>query len=224
MTGPDLILYGGNVITVDPALHIAEAVAITADRITAIGTSSDVRRLAGTDTRLVDLRGRTVVPGLVDAHAHMDREGLKSLFPSLAGARSIDDVLQRIETLVKAAAPGDWIVTLPLVSIANSARHRAAVGWDTDRKGSGRRADMLHDWASDAVLSPLGIGFTSASCRAYMTMNGVISASVSAVSSQQVAKVTCTPHVIVPLGSAPIAIALVESSASRTAGTTIRNL
>jgi hypothetical protein len=181
-------------------------------------------------------------------------------------------VLQRIETLVKAAAPGDWIVTmplgdppyyfdvpgslrekrfptrrdldrvaprnlvyiraiwgywrhtLPLVSIANSARHRAAVGWDTDRKGSGRRADMLHDSASDAVLSPLGIGFTSASCRAYMTMNGVISASVSAVSSQQVAKVTCTPHVIVPLGSAPLAIALVESSASRIAGTTIRNL
>jgi predicted amidohydrolase YtcJ len=89
MTGPDLILYGENVITVDPALHIAEAVAITADRITAISTSSDVRRLAGTDTRLVDLRGRTVVPGLVDAHAHMDREGLKSLFPSLpAHARS----------------------------------------------------------------------------------------------------------------------------------------
>ena len=114
MTGPDLILYGGNVITVDPALHIAEAVAITVDRITAVGNTSDVRRLAGTDTRLVDLRGRTVVPGLVDAHAHMDREGLKSLFPSLAGARSIDDVLQRIETLVKAAAPGDWIVTMPL--------------------------------------------------------------------------------------------------------------
>jgi predicted amidohydrolase YtcJ len=114
MTEPDLILYGGNVITVDPALRIAEAVAITADRITAVGTSSDIRRLAGTDTRRVDLHGRAVVPGLVDAHAHMDREGLKSLFPSLGGARSIDDVLQRIETLVKAAAPDDWIVTMPL--------------------------------------------------------------------------------------------------------------
>ena len=44
----------------------------------------------------------------------MDREGLKSLYPSLAGARSIDDVLQRVEVLVKAAAPGDWIVTMPL--------------------------------------------------------------------------------------------------------------
>ena len=60
--------------------------------------------------------------------------------------------------------------------------------------------DMLHDSASDGVLRPPGMGFTSASCNAYMTMNGVISASVSAVSSQRVAKVTWTPHVMVPVG------------------------
>ncbi len=114
MIRPDMVLYGGNVVTLDSALHTAEAVAITGDRIAEVGASRDIRRLAGADTRLVDLAGRTVVPGLVDAHAHMDREGLKLLYPSLAGARSIDDVLQRIEALVKAAAPGDWIVTMPL--------------------------------------------------------------------------------------------------------------
>ncbi len=114
MTRPDLILYGGRVITLDPALRVTEAVAVTGDRISEVGVSAEVRRLAGADTRLVDLGGRAVVPGLVDAHAHMDREGLKALLPSLAGARSIDDVLQRIEALVKAAAPGDWIVTMPL--------------------------------------------------------------------------------------------------------------
>jgi len=114
MSHPDLVLFGGNIVTLDPALHVAEAVAITGDRVTEVGVSTDVRGLAGEQTRLVDLRGRTVVPGLVDAHAHMDREGLKTLYPSLAGARSIDDVLQRIEVLVKAVAPGDWIVTMPL--------------------------------------------------------------------------------------------------------------
>ncbi len=114
MNRPDLVLYGGNVVTLDPALRVAEAVAITGDRITEVGARTDLRRLVGRNTRLVDLRGRAVVPGLVDAHAHMDREGLKSLYPSLAGARSIDDVLQRIEPLVKAAEPGDWIVTMPL--------------------------------------------------------------------------------------------------------------
>jgi len=114
MIRPSLVLHGGNVITLDPVLPAAEAVAITGDRIAEVGARRDIRRLAGADTRLVDLAGRTVVPGLVDAHAHMDREGLKLLYPSLAGARSIDDVLQRIESLVKAAAPGDWIVTMPL--------------------------------------------------------------------------------------------------------------
>src|SRR4030095_6981065 len=112
MNRPDLILYGGNVVTLDDRPRAAQAVAITAERITEVGASSDIRRLAGADTRLVDLRGRTGVPGLVGAHAHSAREGLKSLSPSLAGARSIDDVLQRIEPLVKAAAPGDWIVTM----------------------------------------------------------------------------------------------------------------
>jgi len=114
MSRPSLILLGGRVVTLDPALRVTEAVAIADDRIAEVGASADVRRLASADTRLVDLQGRAVVPGLVDAHAHMDREGLKSLYPSLAGARSIDDVLQRVEVLVKAAAPGDWIVTMPL--------------------------------------------------------------------------------------------------------------
>src|SRR5262249_54449450 len=106
MIRPSLVLHGGNVITLDPAPPPAEAVAITGDRIAEVGATRDIRRLAGADTRLVDLAGRTVVPGLVDAHAHMDREGLKLLYPSLAGARSIDDVLHRLEPLLQAGAPG----------------------------------------------------------------------------------------------------------------------
>src|SRR5215467_7539900 len=54
------------------------------------------------------------VPGLIDGHAHMDREGLKLRWPSLAGARSIDDVLDVVAGLVRRAAPGEWIVTMPI--------------------------------------------------------------------------------------------------------------
>ena len=57
---------------------------------------------------------KSVVPGLIDAHAHMDREGLKDIYPSLAGARSIDDVLEMIRALVAGAEPGEWIVTMPI--------------------------------------------------------------------------------------------------------------
>ncbi|MBI2371132.1 MAG: amidohydrolase, partial [Deltaproteobacteria bacterium] len=62
----------------------------------------------------IDLGGRTVLPGLVDGHAHMDREGLKSLNPSLAGARSIGEILSIIEREVRKARPGEWIVTMPI--------------------------------------------------------------------------------------------------------------
>ncbi len=111
---PDLILSGGTVLTIDPAFRIAEAVAIAGDRILAVGRGAEIRALAGERTRLIDLAGRAVMPGLIDAHAHMDREGLKALCPSLAGARSIADVLERIDALLKAAAPGEWIVTMPI--------------------------------------------------------------------------------------------------------------
>lgn len=109
----DLILTGGKVVTLDPRSQIAEAVAIAGERIVSVGRETDMAGLAA-GARRIELGGRTVVPGLVDGHAHMDREGLKDRQPSLAGARSIDDILQIIETQVRNAAPGDWIVTMPV--------------------------------------------------------------------------------------------------------------
>ncbi|MBM4443522.1 MAG: amidohydrolase family protein, partial [Candidatus Rokubacteria bacterium] len=76
---PDLLLHGGRVITLDAQSRRAQAIALRADRILAVGADAEVLPLAGPRTRHIDLRGRTVVPGLVDAHAHLDREGLKGL-------------------------------------------------------------------------------------------------------------------------------------------------
>lgn len=111
---PDIILTGGKIVTVDPGFSIAEAVAVSGNRISAIGKSVAIGALAGVETNVIDLAGRTVIPGLNDGHAHMDREGLKSVFPSLSGARSIRDIQDRIAALVTDAAPGDWILTMPV--------------------------------------------------------------------------------------------------------------
>ncbi|MCC7487121.1 MAG: amidohydrolase [Burkholderiales bacterium] len=110
----DLILCNGKVITVDGRFRIAEAVAICADRFVAVGGDAEVRELAGPATRVVDLGGRAVVPGLIDGHAHVDREGLKLVFPSLGKVRSIADIQERIAALVRGARPGEWIVTMPI--------------------------------------------------------------------------------------------------------------
>src|SRR5216683_1482432 len=114
MPHADLALTGGKIVTLDPKSRTVPALAIRGDRIAALGTNEEIARLIGPDTRRIDLRGRLAVPGLFDGHAHMDREGLKLRWPSLAAARSIEDILQIVDGLVRGAAPGEWIVTMPI--------------------------------------------------------------------------------------------------------------
>ena len=112
----DWILGGGRILTLDPRRPRASALAIAGDRIVAVGGPGDVRAWRGRHTRVVDLRGAVVIPGLVDAHAHLDREGLKYLYPSLAGCRSITDIQARIRRLAARRPKGEWIVTMPVGS------------------------------------------------------------------------------------------------------------
>lgn len=110
----DIIVKNAKVATLDPGGRIAQAVAIAADRIQAVGSDAEIAALAGPDTRHINANGRLVVPGLIDGHAHMDREGLKDQLPSLAGCRSIADILERISELTKTRPKGEWIVTMPV--------------------------------------------------------------------------------------------------------------
>ncbi|MCK4582252.1 amidohydrolase family protein, partial [Candidatus Bathyarchaeota archaeon] len=67
----DLVLVNGKVVTMDPAESIAEAVAVKYNRIEKVGTTAEVLELKGDDTEVIDLGGRTVVPGFIDSHCHM---------------------------------------------------------------------------------------------------------------------------------------------------------
>lgn len=111
--GADVLIRNAKVITCDSSFRIARAVAVKDGRILAVG-GEELAALADTAKRVIDANGGAVMPGLIDCHAHLDREGLKDVFPSLAGCASIDDVLQRIETLVKERGSGEWIVTMPI--------------------------------------------------------------------------------------------------------------
>jgi len=110
----DLILSNAKVITVDHDFTIAQAIAIAGDRILAVGSNDALAAHTAPETRVVNLKGRTVMPGIIDGHAHMDREGLKSVYPALGPVRSIRDIQNRIAELARVTPRGEWIVTMPI--------------------------------------------------------------------------------------------------------------
>lgn len=112
----DTILYRGRVYTVDPVNSVVEAVAVKDGRFVAIGSTKDIRRLASAGTRQIDLAGRTVVPGFIDSHPHMDSVGMNEVLPSFGGVTSIDDILAILAKEVARRPPGEWIVTAPLAN------------------------------------------------------------------------------------------------------------
>ena len=110
----DTILHNAKILTVDGNDSIRQAIAISGNRIRAVGSDADILPLAGAGAKALDLRGHTVIPGIVDIHAHLDREGLKSIYPSLEGLHSIVEIQERIKELAADKTPGEWVVTMPV--------------------------------------------------------------------------------------------------------------
>jgi predicted amidohydrolase YtcJ len=111
--GPDLVLSNGKIITVDERFTIAQAVAIKGDRIVAVGTNQEMARLAGTNTRRIDLMGRAVTPGLIDNHMHLLRAGTTWLQElRFDGVESRKQAIDMLRARAKAAGPGEWVYNI----------------------------------------------------------------------------------------------------------------
>jgi len=108
----DRLLRGGHILTLAGAP--AQSIALRGEKIIAVGGDAELVQLAGPHTRITELRGRTLMPGLIDGHAHLDREGLKGLLPSVSGCKSIRELCERLRGIAAATPPGRWILTMPL--------------------------------------------------------------------------------------------------------------
>src|SRR2546425_1404298 len=107
----DTVLLNGKVLTVDPQFSIQEAIAIRDGRISAVGKTADLRKLAGPRTRVIDLQGRTVIPGLIDSHMHAIRAALSfSTEVNWIGTKSIAEARARLRDAAKTRKPGDWLI------------------------------------------------------------------------------------------------------------------
>ena len=153
----DTILIHGKILTGDAQFSIREAVAIREGKIAAVGSTSDVRRLASAQTRVIDLKGRTVIPGLIDSHMHGIRAATSfSTEVNWIGAASLTEALARISEAAHSMKSGSWLIV--------------AGGWDVKQFKERRRptqAELIaaapnnpvyvqlgYSWA---IMTPLGL-------------------------------------------------------------------
>jgi len=107
---PDLILHNGEVVTVDAKFSIRQAIAVSGDRITAVGNSDELLKLRGAGTRVIDLRGAMLMPGLIDSHLHATSAAMIEFDHTLPDLESIGDVLAYVKARAEALGEGKWIV------------------------------------------------------------------------------------------------------------------
>ena len=116
----DIILHNAKVLTVDKNFSIAQAIAVTGNTITAVGQENDVMKLAGPNTQVIDVKGRTIIPGLMDTHLHYTGLEYGGTLPEpqkaaykvdWQGVRAKEDVLNQISGIIKKynIKPGEWI-------------------------------------------------------------------------------------------------------------------
>jgi predicted amidohydrolase YtcJ len=106
----DLILRRGKIVTVDARFSIAEAVAVRGERIVEVGADAAVMRRRGPATRVIDLAGKTVLPGLIDSHVHAASASMFEFDHEIPDMETIADVLAYVRARAQATPPGGWIV------------------------------------------------------------------------------------------------------------------
>jgi len=123
MVRADLILLNGNILTMDRGRPRAQAVAVSNGRILKVGSNDEVGALAGEGTRIIDLGGRAVLPGLIDTHVHVLEFGRSLGWVDLRGVDSIEALKERLEERAREVPEGSWIL---------------GRGWDQERFVEGR--------------------------------------------------------------------------------------
>lgn len=106
---PDLVLVNGRIVTMDGQTSSATAIAIKADRIVSVGKSDEIAEMARGATRVIDLDGKAVVPGLIESHAHLLSMGRAMMILDLSGTASEDEIAGRVRARTAEIAPGQWI-------------------------------------------------------------------------------------------------------------------
>src|SRR4051812_32248207 len=105
----DLVLTHGRIVTVDEGVPEVEAMAVNGDRIAALGTDAEIRRMVGPNTKVIDLQGQLAIPGFIESHGHFTGVGGAQLELNLMNVDSWDKIVAMVAEAVSHARPGQWI-------------------------------------------------------------------------------------------------------------------
>jgi predicted amidohydrolase YtcJ len=106
----DLVLRGGRIVTLDPALPEAQALAARDGAIVAVGSNADIDRFVGSSTQVIELSGQVAIPGFIEGHGHFNNIGEGKMNLELMGTRSWNEIVQMVAQAVEKAKPGQWII------------------------------------------------------------------------------------------------------------------
>src|SRR3977135_818198 len=105
----DLIFTNANVYTANDQQPRAQAVAVKGDRLGFLGSKTEAKKAQGANTRVVDLHGATVLPGMTDAHHHLEGVGFREMTLNLEGITNLQDFLAKVKSKVDQTKPGEWV-------------------------------------------------------------------------------------------------------------------
>ena len=105
----DMVLVNGTIVTVDPTLPEAEAIAVRGDRIIAVGSTDEIETLVGGATRVIDLGGRLAIPGFIEGHGHYTSLGESMMILDLTQAATWDEIVSMVAEAVQNTPRGEWI-------------------------------------------------------------------------------------------------------------------
>jgi predicted amidohydrolase YtcJ len=106
----DLILVNGRIVTADDSRPEAQALAVRGDAIAAVGTTAEIRALAGPNTNVIDLQGQLAIPGFIEGHGHFTGLGTGLMNLNLMPLKSWDEIVTAVAAAVETAKPGQWII------------------------------------------------------------------------------------------------------------------